>query len=103
MKEIVAAGSLQILDARPADRFAGEAPEPRAGVRAGHMPGAHSLPFLQLAENGRLKSPEELRKAFADAGVDPDKPVGDELRLGRHGGGDQPGAGKPRQPLLQAL
>lgn len=74
MKEIVSSGALQILDARPADRFAGEAPEPRAGVRPGHMPGAHSLPFLTLAENGRLKSPEALRQAFANAGVDPDKP-----------------------------
>ena len=74
MKDIVSAGSLQILDARPADRFAGEAPEPRQGVRAGHMPGARNMPFLQLTENGRLKSPEELRKAFEAAGVDPDKP-----------------------------
>ena len=74
MKDIVAAGSLQILDARPADRFAGEAPEPRQGVRAGHMPGARSMPFLQLTEGGRLKPPEELRRAFAEAGIDPGRP-----------------------------
>ncbi|MCE7029549.1 3-mercaptopyruvate sulfurtransferase [Jiella avicenniae] len=75
MREIVSAGSVQIADARPAERFAGEAPEPREGVRAGHMPGACSLPFLQLVENGRLKSPEGLRQAFAEAGIDPERPV----------------------------
>ncbi|NDW03990.1 3-mercaptopyruvate sulfurtransferase [Jiella pacifica] len=75
MKEIVAAGAFQIADARPAERFAGEAPEPREGVRAGHMPGARSLPFLQLTENGRLKSQDGLRQAFADAGIDPERPV----------------------------
>ncbi|MBO0903905.1 3-mercaptopyruvate sulfurtransferase [Jiella sonneratiae] len=74
MREIVAAGSLQVLDARPADRFAGEAPEPRPGVRAGHMPGARNMPFLELTENGRLKSAEALRKTFAEAGIDPDRP-----------------------------
>ncbi|MBP0617827.1 3-mercaptopyruvate sulfurtransferase [Jiella mangrovi] len=74
MKEIVATGRMQIIDARSSERFSGEVPEPRAGIRAGHMPGARNLPILQLAENGRLKSPEALRKAFAEAGVDPDKP-----------------------------
>ncbi|MBO0661401.1 3-mercaptopyruvate sulfurtransferase [Jiella sp. MQZ9-1] len=75
MKAIVAEGAMQIADARPAERFAGVAPEPRQGVRAGHMPGAYSLPFLSLTEDGRLKSPEDLRKAFAAAGIDPDRPV----------------------------
>ena len=75
MRQVVDDGALQVVDARPADRFAGDAAEPRPGVRAGHMPGARNLPFLQLAENGRLKSPEELRAAFAAAGVDPDAPV----------------------------
>ncbi|MCD1643403.1 3-mercaptopyruvate sulfurtransferase [Aurantimonas coralicida] len=75
MRQVVDDGSLQVVDARPADRFAGEAAEPRPGVRAGHMPGARNLPFLQLAENGRLKSPADLRAAFAAAGVDPDAPV----------------------------
>ena len=75
MKDLVSAGSSQIADARPAERFAGEAPEPRQGVRAGHMPGAANLPFLQLTDNGRLKSPEGLRQAFAEAGIDPGRPV----------------------------
>lgn len=75
MKAWVAEGGRQIADARPADRFAGEAPEPRAGVRAGHMPGAASVPIGLVTENGQLKSPEALRETFAAAGVDPDAPV----------------------------
>lgn len=66
---------VQILDARPADRFAGAVPEPRAGVRSGHMPGATSLPFGLLADNGRLRPPAELRQAFARAGVDLEQPI----------------------------
>ncbi|MEF2549977.1 3-mercaptopyruvate sulfurtransferase [Aurantimonas sp. A2-1-M11] len=75
MRRAVDDPALQVVDARPADRFAGEAAEPREGVRSGHMPGAFNLPFLQLAEDGRLKSPDELRAAFAAAGVDPTGPV----------------------------
>ena len=48
--------ALPILDARPAPRFRGEAPEPRAGLRSGHMPGALSVPFATLInENGELR------------------------------------------------
>lgn len=65
----------QILDARSAGRFAGTAPEPRAGITSGHMPGAISLPFTELAENGRLKSAAELRELFREKGVDVEKPV----------------------------
>lgn len=75
MRGHVAAGNAAILDARPAERFAGLVPEPRAGVRSGHMPGATSLPFGQLAENGRLRSPEELRQIFETAGIDLDGPI----------------------------
>ncbi|MBB4001283.1 3-mercaptopyruvate sulfurtransferase [Aurantimonas endophytica] len=75
MQTWVSNGGRQIADARPADRFAGEAPEPRAGVRAGHMPGAASVPIGLVTEGGRLKSPEALRDTFAAAGVDPDAPV----------------------------
>lgn len=75
MRGHVAAGDAAILDARPAERFAGLVPEPRAGVRSGHMPGATSLPFGQLAENGRLRSPEELRQIFEKAGIDLEGPV----------------------------
>ena len=75
MRETVAGAGAQIADARPADRFEGRAAEPRAGVRAGHMPGARNVPFLSLAENGRLKDEAALRAVFADAGIDPDEPV----------------------------
>jgi thiosulfate/3-mercaptopyruvate sulfurtransferase len=68
-------GSAQIVDARPADRFRGEAPEPRPGVRSGHMPGSRNLPFTEIVANGRLKEPAEIEAALAKAGVDPNRPV----------------------------
>jgi thiosulfate/3-mercaptopyruvate sulfurtransferase len=60
----------QILDARSAGRFAGTSPEPRAGISSGHMPGAISLPYTELTEDGRLKSAEALRTIFSSKGVD---------------------------------
>ncbi len=52
-----------VLDARPRERFLGEAAEPRPGLRRGHMPGAHNLPFTELFEaDGRLRSKTELRE-----------------------------------------
>ncbi|WP_245295515.1 3-mercaptopyruvate sulfurtransferase [Rhizobium rhizosphaerae] len=75
MKSIVASGSRQIADARSAGRFSGEEPEPRAGMRSGHMPGARNLPIGQLTEGGKLKSPEALRETFTAAGIDLDAPV----------------------------
>ncbi len=65
----------QVVDARAADRFRGEAPEPRAGLRSGHMPGSFNLPFGEVLQNGRLKPHEEIAAAFKNAGVDLDKPV----------------------------
>ena len=67
--------SAQVVDARSAGRFAGRDPEPRAGLRSGHMPGAFSVPFTEIVENGRLVSPERISQAFKKAGVDLDKPV----------------------------
>jgi thiosulfate/3-mercaptopyruvate sulfurtransferase len=67
--------SAQVVDARSAGRFAGREPEPRAGLRPGHMPGAFSVPFNEIVENGRLTSPERIAQAFKKAGVDTDKPV----------------------------
>ena len=59
-----------VLDARSAARFAGSAPEPRAGLRSGHMPGASSLPFAELlTPQGLLRPPEELAAAFADRDI----------------------------------
>jgi thiosulfate/3-mercaptopyruvate sulfurtransferase len=68
-------GSVQVVDARPAGRFAGRDPEPRPGLRPGHMPGAINVPSSELVENGRLVSSERIAQAFAKAGVDTDKPV----------------------------
>lgn len=69
-------GTAAVVDARPAARFSGDAPEPRAGLRGGHMPGACSLPFDGLLDsNGRMKPPAEVRAAFEAAGVNLDRPV----------------------------
>ena len=68
-------GSAQLVDMRPAERFRGEAPEPRPGLRSGHMPGALNLPSSELVANGRLKSEAELKAALDKAGVDPDRPI----------------------------
>lgn len=68
-------GETQVVDARPAGRFAGRDPEPRPGLRGGHMPGARNVPSSELVDNGRLAAPEKIAQAFAKAGVDLDKPV----------------------------
>ena len=65
----------QVVDARAADRFRGEAPEPRAGLRSGHMPGSFNVPFAEVLHNGRLKSHDEIAAAFKRAGVDLGNPV----------------------------
>lgn len=69
-------GDAQIVDARPAARFTGEAAEPRAGLRSGHMPGALNLPFKTLiGEDGRLLRGEALTARFTEAGLDLDGPI----------------------------
>ena len=75
MRRALGSGSAQVVDARPAERFRGEAPEPRPGLTAGHMPGAKSLPFSKVVDSGRLKGAEEIRAAFQAADVDPARPV----------------------------
>jgi thiosulfate/3-mercaptopyruvate sulfurtransferase len=67
--------SAQVVDARPADRFRGEAPEPRPGIRGGHMPGALNVPVTGLIENGRLIAPEKIAEKFRAGGVDLDMPI----------------------------
>jgi thiosulfate/3-mercaptopyruvate sulfurtransferase len=67
--------SAQVVDARAADRFRGEAPEPRPGLPSGHMPGSFNVPSSLLVENGTLASPDKIRAAFAAGGVDVEKPV----------------------------
>lgn len=75
MKDIVASGSKQIADARGAGRFTAEEPEPRAGMRGGHMPGAKNLPMGVFSENGRFKSLPEIQETIENAGIDLSKPV----------------------------
>jgi thiosulfate/3-mercaptopyruvate sulfurtransferase len=75
VRRALATGSAQVVDARPADRFEGRAPEPRPGVRSGHIPGSLNLPFVEIVEHGRLKRGPALHQAFAAHGVDLAKPV----------------------------
>ena len=75
VQRVLATGAAQVVDARAADRFRGEAPEPRAGLRSGHMPGARNVPFGGVLEDNRLASPEKIAAAFKAGGVDLDKPV----------------------------
>ncbi|MEM8850574.1 MAG: 3-mercaptopyruvate sulfurtransferase [Pseudomonadota bacterium] len=69
-------GHAQIIDARGAPRFRGDEPEPRAGLRAGHIPGAKNVPYKTLFNaDGTMKRGDTLRAAFHDAGVDLDRPI----------------------------
>jgi thiosulfate/3-mercaptopyruvate sulfurtransferase len=74
VQEMIAAHA-QILDARSAGRFAGTAPEPRPGISSGHMPGATSVPFLELTQDCRMKDAAGLREVFATRGVRLDQPI----------------------------
>lgn len=60
-----------VLDARPAARFDGTAPEPRAGLRSGHMPGSRSLPASELIRDGALKPLADLKNIFSALHVTP--------------------------------
>jgi thiosulfate/3-mercaptopyruvate sulfurtransferase len=67
----VASGRAQIADARSPTRFRGEEPEPRPGVRPGHMPSAHNVHYASLLDaDGTMKSAAALEQAFLDAGID---------------------------------
>jgi thiosulfate/3-mercaptopyruvate sulfurtransferase len=71
-----ASGSEQIVDLRSAGRFAGTEPEPRPGLRAGHIPGSRNLPFNELVgPDGTVLPADLLRRRMATAGIDPDRPV----------------------------
>lgn len=67
----------QVLDARSAGRFAGTDPEPRPGLRSGHIPGSRNLPVNELcsAETGCILPANKLRARFAKAGIDPSGPI----------------------------
>ncbi|WP_417624050.1 3-mercaptopyruvate sulfurtransferase [Paremcibacter congregatus] len=67
----------QVIDARAPGRFSGQDPEPRPGMKSGHIPGSLNVCFRQLLrpEDGTFKSPDEIRRTFEDAGVDLKKPL----------------------------
>jgi thiosulfate/3-mercaptopyruvate sulfurtransferase len=71
------AEEIQILDARSKGRWEGTDPEPRPGLRSGHMPGSTSVPFQELLhpETKALLSPEELKQVFISKQLDPTKPI----------------------------
>ena len=76
MQALIAAGSCQIADARTPGRFEGREPEPRPGLRSGHMPGARNVPFSTLlAPDGTMQQPTELQAAFKRAGIDLARPI----------------------------
>ncbi len=68
-------GTIQLVDARPAARFRGEAPEPRSWVKSGRVPGSFSVPSSDLIADGTLKDRGALQAAFAAAGVDLGRPI----------------------------
>ncbi len=69
-------GDPQIVDARSPARFRGEAPEPREGLRAGHVPGSRNIHYeVLLNDDKTMKTPDETRAIFEAAGVDLGKPV----------------------------
>ena len=76
IKALLKDRSAEIVDARAADRFAGKAPEPRPGLRSGHIPGSHNLPYAKLLnKDGTFKTGPEIERLFEEAGVDLTKPV----------------------------
>ena len=76
VSEALRRGAAQVVDMRSAGRFAGTEPEPRPGLRGGHIPGSLSLPYQELvAEDGTVLANDRLRRRIAEAGVDLDRPV----------------------------
>ena len=74
-QQILAGPGCALADARGKGRFEAKDPEPRPGIAGGHIPGARNLPFgLLYNEDGTFKPPEELRRLFDEAGLDPAKP-----------------------------
>jgi thiosulfate/3-mercaptopyruvate sulfurtransferase len=76
VRAALGAGAMQVVDARPAGRFWGREPEPRPGLRSGHIPGAVNLPYTDLVDTaGRLLPAGVLRDRLRAAGIDPARPV----------------------------
>ncbi len=68
-------GAAQIADARPAPRFHAEVPEPRAGLRSGHIPNSLNVPVSLLTEAGQMRPAEDLRQLFTDRGLELSQPI----------------------------
>jgi thiosulfate/3-mercaptopyruvate sulfurtransferase len=76
VRAVIDSRAAQVVDARGGPRFRGEVPEPRAGLRSGHMPGARNLPFDSLLDaDGRLKPVGDVAALFQAAGVDLARPI----------------------------
>lgn len=76
VRQAAAAGEAQIVDMRSAGRFAATEPEPRPGLRGGHIPGSLNLPYDELVrEDGTVLPPASLRRRIAAAGIDPRRPI----------------------------
>lgn len=75
VQRVLAEGTAQVVDARPADRFTGQTPEPRPGMRSGHIPGSLNVPHGTLLKDGGLLPHDQLREKFAAAGVDLEQPI----------------------------
>ena len=98
VRAALANGSAQVVDARPGERFRGEAPEPRAGLKSGHMPGSLNLPFSEVVEHGRLKPPRGAEGDLRRAQGRPRQADHHHLRLGRQRGDPGAGGGGSRRP-----
>lgn len=76
IKTLIGSPAAQIVDARAAGRFEGRDPDPRPGLRVGHIPGSLNVPFATLLNaDGTLKPATKLRTIFAKAGVETERPV----------------------------
>ena len=77
MRANVESGAEQVADARSAGRFGGTEPEPREGIRSGHIPGAQNLPYGELVdpETGMLRGVDDLESCFSNAGLTRDRPI----------------------------
>jgi thiosulfate/3-mercaptopyruvate sulfurtransferase len=76
MRRNVGTRAEQVVDARSRGRFNGTEPEPRAGLRGGHIPGSLNLPYEALYQpDGTLRPPDGLRSAFVEAGIDLARPI----------------------------
>ena len=75
VRELTASHGASIVDARAANRFRGDVPEPRPGLRAGHIPGSRNIPWDEVTRAGRMMDAADLAPVFAAAGVALDRPI----------------------------